>query len=61
MEMPQINNFNWGYILNVFFNRHPTKDKDTGNPAYANDIAIVTLHRPVLQQMLNPGYNYSPK
>ena len=31
----------------------------TGNPTYADDIAIVTIHKPLLQTLLNECYMYS--
>ncbi len=30
-----------------------------GNPGYADDIAIVTIHKPLLQKLLNIAYSYS--
>ena len=35
--------------------------KYCGNPAYADDIAIVTLHKPLLQKCLNIAFEYSQK
>ena len=33
----------------------------TGTPSYADDIAIVTLHKPLLQRLLDCAYEYSQK
>ena len=33
----------------------------SGNPTYADDVSIATLHKPLLQKLLNTAHNYSQK